>query len=160
MSADQELAVMGKVLAAMEPLSPEERNRVFMWLAQKLAIEVGPTKPNFSQAGISGHAESSIIDLSTDTIATVLGAQSGPDIIIAAAAHLHFVQGKQRFSRQELTAEMRTAPAHFKETFVNNLSKYLTGLTKGDRLRLVANETYAISSKERQALESKLANAG
>lgn len=158
MSADQELDVMGRVLAAMEPLNTEERNRVFMWLAQKLAIEIGPAKPTFAQAGKSTHG--STLDLSTDTIATVLGAQSGPDIIIAAAAHLHFVQGKQRFSRQELTAEMRTAPAHFKETFVNNLSKYLMGLTKGDRLRLVASDTYAISSKERQALESKLADAG
>jgi hypothetical protein len=55
---------------------------------------------------------------------------------------------------------MRTAPAHFKETFVNNLSKYLTGLTKADRLRLVAADTYALSSKERQDLETKLAEAG
>jgi hypothetical protein len=160
MSNDQELAVMGVVLSAMEPLSAEERKRVLTWLAQKLAVEVAA--PRFVPSLHQGNAASAVsgLDLSTDTIATVLGAKSGPDLIIAAAANLHFVQGKQKFSRQQLTVEMRTAPAHFKETFVNNLSKYLTGLTKSDRLRLVASDTYAISSKERQELEAKLISAG
>ena len=54
---------------------------------------------------------------------------------------------------------MRGAPAHFKDTFVANLTSYLTGLTKADRLRLIAAGTYALSSKERQELEAKLANA-
>jgi hypothetical protein len=159
MSGDQELSVMGTVLSAMEPLNAEERRRVLTWLAQKLAIEVSSSRVSLSSPG-SAAAAVGELDLSTDTIATVLGAQSGTDLIIAAAANLHFVQGKQKFSRQQLTAEMRTAPAHFKETFLNNLSKYLTSLTKSDRLRLVASDTYAISSKERQELETKLVNAG
>lgn len=142
----------------MEPLDADARKRVLAWLTQKLGVEVAPAKSTALRGGDQIGASS--FDLSTDTIATVLGAQSGPDIIRAAAAHLHFAQGKQRFSRQELTAEMRTAPAHFKESYVNNLSKYLTGLTKGDRLRLVAADTYALSSKERQELEAKLAEAG
>jgi hypothetical protein len=160
MSNDHELSAMGVVLSAMEPLSGDERKRVLTWLAQKLAVEVAP--PRFSQplAQTNIATDAGSLDLSTDTIATVLGAKSGPDLIIAAAANLHFVQGTQRFSRQQLTAEMRTAPAHFKDTFLNNLSKYLTGLTKSDRLRLVASDTYAISSKERHELETKLASAG
>jgi hypothetical protein len=151
---------MGVVLSAMEPLNGEERKRVLAWLAQKLAVEVAPPRFSPSIAQANAATGSSGLDLSTDTIATVLGAKSGTDLIIAAAANLHFVQGKQKFSRQQLTAEMRTAPAHFKETFLNNLSKYLTGLTKSDRLRLVASDTYAISSKERQELEAKLISAG
>ena len=160
MSNDQELTVMGTVLSAMEPLNEEERKRVLTWLTQKLAVEVASSRSSspFSQSNATAAAGG--LDLSTDTIATVLGAKSGSDLIMAAAANLHFVQGKQRFSRQQLTAEMRTAPAHFKETFLNNLSKYLTGLTKSDRLRLVASDTYAISSKERQELEAKLISAG
>jgi hypothetical protein len=160
MSADQELVVMGTVLSAMEPLNGEERKRVWIWLAQKLSVEVTPSRSSPSLPHGNAATGGGGLDLSTDTIATVLGAKSGPDLIIAAAANLHFVQGSQRFSRQQLTAEMRTAPAHFKETFLNNLSKYLTGLTKVDRLRLVASDTYAISSKERQDLEAKLINAG
>jgi hypothetical protein len=152
---------MGTVLSAMEPLSADERRRVLVWLAQKLAIELSSSRAPLSSPGSAAAlAAAGELDLSTDTIATVLGAQSGTDLIIAAAANLHFVQGKQKFSRQQLTAEMRTAPAHFKETFLNNLSKYLTSLTKSDRLRLVASDTYAISSKERQELETKLVNAG
>jgi len=161
MSDDKELKVMGIVLSAMEPLEAEERKRVLSWLAQKLSIDAGPIKPSAPiLSARSGAAAGGTIEHSTDTIATLLSARSGPDLIIAAAAHLHFVQGKQKFTRQDLTAEMRSAPAHFKETFVNNLSTYLTGLTKADRLRLVAAGTYALSSKERQELEAKLANAG
>ena len=161
MSGDHELSAMGTVLSAMEPLSADERRRVLVWLAQKLAIELSSSRAPLSSPGSAATlAAAGELDLSTDTIATVLGAQSGTDLIIAAAANLHFVQGKQKFSRQQLTAEMRTAPAHFKETFLNNLSKYLTSLTKSDRLRLVASDTYAISSKERQELETKLVNAG
>jgi hypothetical protein len=159
MSNDQELMVMGVVLSAMEPLNAEEKKRVLMWLAQKLAVEVTPPRPGPPLPQGNAPTGAGGLDLSTDTIATVLGAKSGPDLIIAAAANLHFVQGKQRFSRQQLTTEMRTAPAHFKDTFLNNLSKYLTGLTKSDRLRLVASDTYAISSKERQDLEAKLVSA-
>jgi hypothetical protein len=160
MSDDQELAAMGVVLSAMEPLNAEERKRVLTWLGQKLAVEVTPARFSAPLPQANAAPDASGLDLSTDTIATVLGAKSGPDLIIAASANLHFVQGKQKFSRQQLTAEMRTAPAHFKETFLNNLSKYLTGLTKSDRLRLVASDTYAISSKERQELEAKLISAG
>jgi hypothetical protein len=99
-------------------------------------------------------------NLSTDTIANKLGAKSGPDLVMAAAAHLHFVKGKATFSRTELIAEMRTAPGHFKDTYVNNLSTNLNGL-KGakDRLRLVGGDRYALSNKEKQALEANLANA-
>lgn len=161
MADDQELRVMGIVLAEMELLNTEERKRVLTWLSQKLSVEFAPLRPGPSPS--QGNADiggASGMDLSTDTIANVLGAKSGTDLIIAAAANLYFVKGKQKFSRQELTAEMRTAPAHYKETFLNNLSKYLIGLTRVDRLRLVAPDTYAISSKVRQELEAKLINAG
>jgi hypothetical protein len=158
MSGDQELVVMGSVLELMEPLEPDARKRVLIWLSQKLGIELQQPQPS-RQRALSPDTPPKDFDLSTDTIATILGGESGADLIIAAAAQLHFVQGKQRFTRKELTAEMRTAPGHFKEAFVNNLSKYLTGLTKADRLRLVAADTFALSSKERQDLQSKISSA-
>ena len=160
MSEDRELKAMATVLAVMEPLEAEERQRVFSWLAQKLSVDGAPARgaaKQYTAHGFGGNGQA--LSHSTDTIATVIGAKSGPDLIVAAASHLHFAQGKQKFTRQELTTEMRSAPAHFKETFVNNLSTYLTGLTKSDRLRLVGAHTYALSNKERQELETKLANA-
>lgn len=160
MSEDKELKAMGIVLSAMEPLEAEEKKRILSWLAQKLSIDLGPVKSSAAALStLSGTAPGGSFEHSTDTIATLLRAKSGPDLIIAAAAHLHFVQGKQKFTRQDLTAEMRGARAHFKDTFVANLTSYLTGLTKADRLRLIAAGTYALSSKERQELEAKLANA-
>lgn len=149
MAEDRELIAMGRILDAMEPLSPEEKTRVLSWAGQKFAVEFkASTGKRLADDGAAGG-----YDHSTDTIATALDAKSGSDIVIAAAAHLHFARGKQKFTRQELTAEMRAAPAHFKESYVNNLSSYLAGLTKADRLRLVSADTYAISSKERQSLE-------
>jgi hypothetical protein len=160
MSEDRELKAMATVLEAMGPLETEERYRVLSWLAQKLSVESGPLRgPARQPLALGPNANGQQVGHSTDTIATVIGAKSGADLILAAAAHLHFAQGKQKFSRQDLTNEMRSAPAHFKETFVNNLSTYLTGLTKADRLRLVGAHTYALSNKERQDLETKLANA-
>lgn len=151
---------MGTILAAIEPLEAEARKRVISWVVQKLSIETASVRSaSKPQSGQITEPNGQTLDYSTDTVATLIKAKSGPDLIIAAAAHLHFAQGKHKFTRQELTTEMRSAPAHFKETFVNNLSTYLTGLTKADRLRLVGSHTYALSSKERHELEAKLANA-
>ncbi|MBZ0138670.1 MAG: hypothetical protein K8H87_02715 [Pseudorhodoplanes sp.] len=107
----------------------------------------------------SNNASGQTFELTTDTIATLLGASSGTELLIAASAHLQFAKGKSKFSRQELIDEMRSAPNHFKETFVNNLSQYLGRLTKVDRLRAVGGDMYALSSKEKSTLEAKLANA-
>jgi hypothetical protein len=109
----------------------------------------------------NGAGGTATFDHSTDSIANILGAKSGTLLALAAAAHLHFVKGKQKFTRQEIIAEMRTAPGHWKNSYSNNMSAYLNGL-KGskdskDRLRLVSDDTYALSSKEKQALEAKLA---
>jgi hypothetical protein len=158
MNGNDELSAMGKVLELMEPLDSDARKRVLGWVSQKLGVELQRPKPG-REVPLSQMDSSNDLDLSTDTIATILGAESGADLIIAAAAQLHFVQGKPRFTRKELTAEMRTAPGHFKDAFINNLSKYLTGLTKADRLRLVAADTFALSSKERPDLQAKISSA-
>jgi len=117
------------------------------------------------QGGGDGSGQESVtasgaeFDHSTDTIARLLKVDSGTGLVMAAAAHLHFVKGKQKFTRQELTAEMRTAPSYFNKSYIGNLTKYLARLKSQDRLRLVGDETYALSSKEKQELEKKLAEA-
>jgi hypothetical protein len=111
-----------------------------------------------SEAG--GHAGGGgKFDYSTDTIANILGAKKGPDLMIAAAAHLHFVKGKERFTRKEITVEMRTASGHWKNSYVANMTTNLNGLKSKDRLRQISQGTYALSNKERQALGAKLAQA-
>lgn len=157
MSEDRELQAMGVVLAALQPLDEDEKKRVLQWLAQKLDLKAHPASVLQSQTLPAATGE--IGTYSTDTIATLIGAASGPELIIAAAAHLLFSQGKSTFSRRELTAEMRNSPSRFKHTFINNLSAYLAGLTKADRLRMSGPDTYALSNRERQSLQAKLAAA-
>ncbi len=158
MSEDKELRAMGAVLAEMQPLDNDERRRVLAWLSQKLALDVPPAAVR-SQGSQKGIGPEELGNHSTDTIATIIGVNSGRDLIIAAAAHLHFTQGKATFTRQELAEQMRGAHSHFKSSYINNLSAYLNGLTRTDQLRLVANDTYALSSKKRQEIEAQLAEA-
>ncbi len=95
---------------------------------------------------------------STDTIANRLNATQGGDLVRAAAAHLHFVKGKPRFTRRELIDEMRTAARHYKRSYDGNMSSYLKTLTGNiDRLRTVSKDTYSLSSKEVRDLEAILA---
>jgi hypothetical protein len=125
--------------------------------------EKHPTTNGAGSGDTGGHGKDTgghgKFDHSTDTIATVLGSKSGPDLIMAAAAHLHFVQGKQKFTRQEIIAEMRAAPGHYKESYNKNLTNYLERLTSSQRLRLLSEDTYALSADERKKLEAKLAEA-
>ncbi len=154
MSDDRELQAMGTVLAVLQPLEDDEKKRVLQWLAQKLAVDLkGQTAAEHQTQAFVPTGQLSTY--STDTIATLIGATSGPELIIAAAAHLLFSQNKSTFTRRELTAQMRTSPSRFKHTFINNLSAYLAGCTKVDRLRMSGPDSYALSNRERQALQAR-----
>jgi hypothetical protein len=104
-------------------------------------------------------SETTDLSHSTNTIATLLEANSATDLAIAAAAKLTLVEKKERMSRQEILDEMKTATSFFKSSFTNNHSNTLKVLLKADRLRLVAADTYALSHKERKELEALLADA-
>ena len=127
---------------------------------------VAPTTADNSTIGptpaVSPSPGAGKIELSTDTIATLIKANTGPELAIAAAANLTFTQNKPVFTRQELIKEMRSSPSHFRDSHPGNMTKYLKSLTKSqDRLRLISkdNDTYALSNKEKQTLEAKLADA-
>lgn len=96
---------------------------------------------------------------STNTIATFLKVETGGDLAIAAAAKLIIIDLKNSVSRSEILEEMKTASNFYKQTMRGNLSSSLKTLVKDDRIRLVADNTYSLSHKERQSLEQKLAEA-
>jgi hypothetical protein len=73
-------------------------------------------------------------DHSTDTIPNILGAKSGSDLALAAAAHLHFKQEKETFTRKQITNEMRGA-GHWKKSYGSNLTTYIETLKSKDQLR-------------------------
>ncbi|MDE0153931.1 MAG: hypothetical protein OXN23_08815 [Gammaproteobacteria bacterium] len=94
---------------------------------------------------------------STNTIATILAVESGPDLIIAASVRLVLIEGQESMSRKEILTTMKSAAPFYKRTYNSNLSQYLERLVRADRLRLVGKDTYTLSPKERKVLEEKLA---
>lgn len=97
--------------------------------------------------------------MSTNTIASQIGAKSGPELLIAAVTHVQLVQKKDKVHRKEIAAEMKKATTFYKNTFTSNLSAYLDGLVKAKRLNLVGDKIYALTASERQKMESALAAA-
>jgi hypothetical protein len=98
-------------------------------------------------------------DHSTNTIATLLDAKTASDLAFAAAGHLTLVMKRERITRSEIHDEMKAATAFYKASNTNNLSNALKVLVKADRLRLVAEDTYAMPNKARKELEAALAKA-
>ncbi len=93
----------------------------------------------------------------TGTIAGKLQCKSGTDLAIAAAARLTLVDGRDRFSYQDVLAQMKAASGYFKKGYGTNLTNALRTLTKQGKLIEVATNTYTIESSFKQELEQNLA---
>jgi hypothetical protein len=105
------------------------------------------------------HGGGSVGKHSTVTIATLLGANTGPELVTVAATYLHFTEGKPEFTRAQILDAMKTATGYWQENYSNNLSTALKGLTKSDKLRVVRDDTYSLPAKESKRLETELAKA-
>lgn len=98
------------------------------------------------------------LQMTTNNIATKLGAKTGAALVIAACAHLALVKGKEKFSRKEISEEIQTATSYYKQNHLKNLSQSLQSLVSGDKLNEPARETYALTHQEKTRIESILAN--
>jgi hypothetical protein len=98
-----------------------------------------------------------MIGLSTSSIAQKLGAKTGPDLAIAAAAHLVIVKKMDKFTHTELVAEMKEAKTFYKNSYHKNLGAYLKTLVTGGRFNHIGGNDYALSENEIKDLEAKLA---
>lgn len=121
---------------------------------QKIAPVPPPPPLQNSQSPLSNQSE---LDLSTETIAARLGAASGSDLAIAAAAHLVLVDQQSKFTRKELLDEMQTATSYYKKTFSDNFSSYLKTLVTKGRINGLSKGSYALTAKELEDLKVKLA---
>ena len=97
------------------------------------------------------------LNLSTSSIAARLGSKTGPDLLMAAAAHLSLVKNKTKFSRQEISDEMKGAHSYYKSSMTHNLTKYLRNSVKDKRLNHIAGQEYALTESQRASLEARLA---
>jgi len=86
------------------------------------------------------------LNITTNNIAAKLGCSSGTDLIIAAAAHLHFVDGKMQFTRSELLDEMKSATSYFNESMRKNMTRNLIIAVRNNQLNERSKDTYALTS--------------
>ena len=98
-------------------------------------------------------------ELAVSTIATRLSAKSGPDLASAAAAHLTLVQGRERFSRQDLLENMKAHSGMYKTSIGKNLTSTIQSLIRNGRLNEVAQGSYSLTAAEKERVESSLANS-
>lgn len=97
--------------------------------------------------------------LHVNSISDRLSVKSGPDLVIAAAAYLQIVEGKQSFTRRELLDAMKSATSYYNQNIGSNLSAALKTLC-ASRLNQLNNGTYALKSHELSALMVQIAERG
>lgn len=96
------------------------------------------------------------LEATTGSIAAKIGCNSGPDLIIAAAARLTFVLEEPTFARQKIVDEMKTASAYYRATFLSNLTSYLNNLVKDGKLNEPSQGNYALTASILKDLEQRL----
>ncbi len=97
-----------------------------------------------------------LIEATTGSIAAKLSVKSGPELILAAAARLTLVAGTAKFSRQNITDEMKTATAYYRSTYMGNLTASLNGLVKDGKLNEPSLGNYALSAATLKDLEQRI----
>ena len=96
--------------------------------------------------------------LTTSSIAAKLSCSKGPDLVIAAAAHLSFVQKVDVFSRKQLLNDMKSASGYYKSSYRDNLSSYLKTLLKTHKLTEPTRGHYSLDASESKSIGGRLAN--
>lgn len=114
--------------------------------------EVGPiaTDPNTAPERIR-------IQGSAASIASRLNCISGPELMIAAAAWLTFVNGEEWFATSRLLEEMKKAAAHFDHSYQSTLADDVRGLVRSGKLVEVSKDLFALSATMRRHLQRALA---
>ena len=92
-------------------------------------------------------------DHSTNTIASIIDARTGPDL---ACAHLSIVKGEIKFTRKEILDEMQSAAAYYNHNYSGNLTKILQSLMKAKKLNLVSSHTYSLPKSQVDHFEAEL----
>ncbi|WP_340159456.1 hypothetical protein [uncultured Hoeflea sp.] len=100
------------------------------------------------------HSERS--DLHINSICSILNVKTGAELVLAAAASLQIVDGKDRFSRVELLARMKDATSYYNANHTKNLSYNLKSAV-GKSLNQLGTGAYALKAEVKRELEQKLA---
>ena len=90
-------------------------------------------------------------DLSTNSIAIILKVKTGRELIMAAAARLGIILGKEEFLQSEITGEMAQTN-FYKRSHYSNFQTYAKKLTESGQLHLVRKGVFRLSSKSQKQL--------
>lgn len=131
-------------------------DKILEKVPELLKIEVGTSnigsdsgqKPNTQQSANKSN-------LSVLNIAGKLSSKSGGDLVIAAAAYLHFVEGKATFTRDDISLNMKKATGIYKNSFLANLTTILAGMEKNGSL-LKNGNTYSLNANKVNELDALL----
>ena len=85
-----------------------------------------------------------------------MNARTGSDLALAAAAKLTLADGRDRFNRRDLLAEMRSAGSFFRKTYASNFSNYLGTLLKDRKLIESSNGIFALEATTRNEMRREL----
>jgi hypothetical protein len=96
------------------------------------------------------------LKLSISSIASKLGVKKGPELILAACAHIALVQGKTAFDQKDILTEMKKAAGYFKQSYMKNLTNYLRALVKNGTLTEPTSGTYSIFNEKLTEIRTKL----
>lgn len=122
-------------------------------------VEAATTSSHVSSSPVAVAEPANInkkIESTTNNIAIKLKCNSGTDLAKAAAIHLTYTKSKQKFTRQELTDEMRSS-SYFKETYRKNLSRSLESLCKENFLTESQTNVFSIHPSKYQEIEAQVA---
>lgn len=122
-----------------------------------------PSAPASAGAGAGGPAPNapagqSAFGHTTSQIAQILSVASGPELAIAAAAHLTLVKGQAQLQRSDILKEMRGAPSFYSDGYSGNLTSILNGLVKKKTFNPIGANVFALANSARKEIEEKLSS--
>ncbi|MDY6826615.1 MAG: hypothetical protein SVV67_05490 [Bacillota bacterium] len=93
------------------------------------------------------------LELSPNNIAAKINVKTGQDLIMAACVSLLYVKGANKFKRNDILAEMKLANSYYKNTYSNNLTKYLNQLVKNGNLIETKKGEYTLPAEKRKEFD-------
>lgn len=97
------------------------------------------------------------LEFTIGPLAAKLNVKTGPELVICAIGHLHFVGHKETSTRKEIISSIKQAANYYKKTYLSNLSSSLENLVKQGTLLEKSKDTYSLSAEELQRLETIIA---
>lgn len=98
------------------------------------------------------------VSMTMKSIAALFDVKSGPELLYAACAWLTGIEGKEKFTRQEILTAMKSAIGYYKPSDSGNLSKYIDSSQKNGTLIEVSNNTFAVKADHLKKMSEKIAS--